>query len=232
MKLSEENINFINELSIDDIPWNHLNGAYNIVCDMPIYLRELLSLNDRAAKDAALNIHAEIEHQSTLYQSTPNTLIFLFRILEDLTKLQKLTKHQDILVYRISVMLISIVFALSYWDDEVTEEFYFKTYKEFIEKSKENVVDDSEGFNYIWDETEIQFASAYAFSYQIIDHNLHLIEHFRDYELSKPKAELADYSNAMYKSNSNQNIASNVEDILKNMKEISDVIDKAFIEVE
>lgn len=74
---------YIDNLKIEDIPWNRMVTAYCTAEKFPEYFKVLDSLqNIDEMNDALDNIMSEIEHQSTFFSPTPFALVFLVRILE------------------------------------------------------------------------------------------------------------------------------------------------------
>ena len=71
---------YMETVQISDIPWHRLTTAYGRATDFPgeldaLWAMESVDAVDEAGKKIALNI----EHQSTLWHSTPFALIFLLR---------------------------------------------------------------------------------------------------------------------------------------------------------
>lgn len=71
---------YIETAQISDIPWHRLTTSYGRATDFPkeldvLWKMESIDTVDEASKEIALNI----EHQSTLWHSTPFALIFLLR---------------------------------------------------------------------------------------------------------------------------------------------------------
>ena len=72
---------YIETVKVSDIPWHRLTTTYGRATDFPDYLAVLWDMKDVDAIDAAGEELAQnIEHQSTLWHSTPFALIFLLRI--------------------------------------------------------------------------------------------------------------------------------------------------------
>ena len=72
---------YIETVKVSDIPWHRLTTRYGRGTDFPDYLAVLWDMKDVDAIDAAGGELAQnIEHQSTLWHSTPFALIFLLRI--------------------------------------------------------------------------------------------------------------------------------------------------------
>lgn len=72
---------YIETVKVSDIPWHRLTTTYGRATDFPAHLEVLWDMEDVDAIDAAGGELAQnIEHQSTLWHSTPFALIFLLRI--------------------------------------------------------------------------------------------------------------------------------------------------------
>ena len=72
---------YIETVKVSDIPWHRLTTTYGRATDFPAHLKVLWDMKDVDAIDAAGEELAQnIEHQSTLWHSTPFALIFLLRI--------------------------------------------------------------------------------------------------------------------------------------------------------
>ena len=72
---------YIETVKVSDIPWHRLTTSYGRATDFPAHLEVLWDMKDVDAIDAAGEELAQnIEHQSTLWHTTPFALIFLLRI--------------------------------------------------------------------------------------------------------------------------------------------------------
>ena len=72
---------YIETVKVSDIPWHRLTTTYGRATEFPAHLEVLWDMEDVDAIDAAGGELAQnIEHQSTLWHSTPFALIFLLRI--------------------------------------------------------------------------------------------------------------------------------------------------------
>lgn len=80
----DQNKEFINNLKIEDVPWNRIVTAYGMATELPKYLKILQEHSKSGrVKEAFNEIEVNIEHQGTLWYSTPFALIFLVRIYHD-----------------------------------------------------------------------------------------------------------------------------------------------------
>lgn len=74
---------YINNLKIEDIPWNRMVSACGTAKDCPKYFKVLGSLQNIDEMNEALdNIMSEVENQCTFFSPAPFVIVFLVRILE------------------------------------------------------------------------------------------------------------------------------------------------------
>lgn len=74
---------YINSLKMEEVPWHRLDTAYGVASDFPEYFNTIWNMSDHAeVEDALTEILSDIEHQGTLWHSTPFAMIFLVRLLE------------------------------------------------------------------------------------------------------------------------------------------------------
>ena len=72
---------YIETVKVSDIPWHRLTTSYGRATDFPTHLKVLWDVDNIDAVDAAgEELALNIEHQSTLWHTTPFALIFLLRI--------------------------------------------------------------------------------------------------------------------------------------------------------
>ena len=80
----EENRTYITNLKVTDVPWHRLTTAYGRGTDFPKHFESLSKMDDlKSVKNALYELTTNMEHQSTLWHSTPFAMIFLSRILLD-----------------------------------------------------------------------------------------------------------------------------------------------------
>ena len=74
---------FIRNLKIEDVPWHRLTTAYGRASDFPEYFQIIQEMSEiDKVKEALGEIGSEIEHQGTLWHSTPLAMIILAHIFE------------------------------------------------------------------------------------------------------------------------------------------------------
>lgn len=74
--------NYIDNIKIEDIPWDRMITAYDTAENYPELLKILDEMKDLDKVKQALNKISDFEHQSTLFTPAPFVLIFLVRIYE------------------------------------------------------------------------------------------------------------------------------------------------------
>lgn len=80
--MTENNKIYISSLDIKDVPWHRLTTAYGRGTDFPTYIETLQKMKSMGkTKNALHEITINLEHQSTLWHTTPFAMIFLSRIL-------------------------------------------------------------------------------------------------------------------------------------------------------
>ena len=111
---------YIENVQISDIPWHRLTTSYGRATDFPraldtLWAMESIDAVDEAGKELALNI----EHQSTLWHSTPFALIFLLRTFKKAVEEQP---HNEVAHYLAEALVeLFIVIAESIRDGLVLE---------------------------------------------------------------------------------------------------------------
>lgn len=74
---------YMQNLKMEEVPWHRLSTAYGRATVFPGYFNTLWDMADLEAVQTALSeIVSNIEHQDTLWHSTPFAMIFLIRIFE------------------------------------------------------------------------------------------------------------------------------------------------------
>lgn len=73
----------IQNLKMNEVPWHRITTAYGRATEFPKYLKTLWDMADMPMVKQALDeITIHIEHQGTLWHSTPFSIIFLVRIFQ------------------------------------------------------------------------------------------------------------------------------------------------------
>ena len=72
---------FIDQLTLEGVPWHHLTTPYGRGDELPKLLKDLSSLKNRESVESSVRkISHLIEHQGTLWHVTPFATVFLARI--------------------------------------------------------------------------------------------------------------------------------------------------------
>ena len=80
--MTEENRIYITHLKVTDVPWHRLTTAYGRGTDFPAHLAVLEQMEDmETVKKSLYELTTNMEHQSTLWHTTPFGMVFLCRIL-------------------------------------------------------------------------------------------------------------------------------------------------------
>ena len=80
-EMTKENLQYIENVKVRDIPWHRLTTAYKRATDFDKYFDVLFKMKSKEdVKEAGNEIAVNIEHQDTLWQATPFASIFLYRI--------------------------------------------------------------------------------------------------------------------------------------------------------
>ena len=86
--MKEENWKYILSLDVQSVPWHRLTTAYGRATNFPVCFSVLQKMNDmKAVKESLYELTTNMEHQSTLWHSTPFGMVFLLRILQQALEL-------------------------------------------------------------------------------------------------------------------------------------------------
>ena len=158
---------YIETVQISDIPWHRLTTSYGRATDFPtefdvLWKMESIDAVDAAGEEIALNI----EHQSTLWHSTPFALIFLLRIFEKAVEEQR---HNEVARYLAEALVeLFIVIAESIRDGLVLE--HADPLPNFVDMLTEEYDEDEDMIRYEEDEVfpDDLFFSFYYYSLQVL----------------------------------------------------------------
>ena len=168
-----DNNNFIQTVKSDEIPWQRLTTAYGRASGFPKYFDVLSKMKDlEAINNAGEEIAINIEHQSTLWHSTPFALIFLGRIFKQALDRRKQDNIADYLANELLELFIEVAEAikgaeglehadqLPYFSDLLKEEYLWS--EEYDEDEDELRYESDEVF------PDDLFYSFYYYSYQVL----------------------------------------------------------------
>ena len=168
-----DNNNFIQTVKSDEIPWQRLTTAYGRASGFPKYFDVLSKMKDlETINNAGEEIAINIEHQSTLWHSTPFALIFLGRIFKQALDRRKQDNIADYLANELLELFIEVAEAvkgaeglehadqLPYFSDLLKEEYLWS--EEYDEDADELRYESDEVF------PDDLFYSFYYYSYQVL----------------------------------------------------------------
>jgi len=168
-----DNNNFIQTVKSDEIPWHRLTTAYGRASGFPKYFDVLSKMKDlEAINNAGEEIAINIEHQSTLWHSTPFALIFLGRIFKQALDRRKQDNIADYLANELLELFIEVAEAikgaeglehadqLPYFSDLLKEEYLWS--EKYDEEADELRYESDEVF------PDDLFYSFYYYSYQVL----------------------------------------------------------------
>ena len=168
-----DNNSFIQTVKSEEIPWHRLTTAYGRATGFPKYFDVLSKMEDLEAIDnAGEEIAINIEHQSTLWHSTPFALIFLCRIFKLALDRRKSGNIADYLVNELLELFIEIAEAikgaeelehadrLTYFSVLLKEEYLWS--EEYDEEADELRYESDEVF------PDDLFYSFYYYSHQVL----------------------------------------------------------------
>ena len=168
-----DNNTFIQTVKSEEIPWHRLTTAYGRATGFPQYFDILSKMEDlEEINNAGEEIAINIEHQSTLWHSTPFALIFLGRIFKQALDRRKQDNIADYLANELLELFIEVAEAikgaeglehadqLPYFSDLLKEEYLWS--EEYDEDADELRYESDEVF------PDDLFYSFYYYSYQVL----------------------------------------------------------------
>ena len=168
-----DNNTFIQTVKSEEIPWHRLTTAYGRAAGFPKYFDILSKMEDlEAINNAGEEVAINIEHQSTLWHSTPFALIFLGRIFKQALDRRKEDNIADYLVNELLELFIEIAEAINgvekfehadqlpHFSDLLKEEYLWS--EEYDEEADELRYESDEVF------PDDLFYSFYYYSHQVL----------------------------------------------------------------
>ena len=189
--LSQEDINFIEHVEPEAINWSRLSTPYGRANDLPDYLSAIAD-GDISLMEQVMEL---IEHQGTLWQSTPFALIFMTRIFSKTTDEECISALTNAFLniteacreqfdnFTLPRPLESIIELLD--DDNLMQEF-------------DNEEDEEEADEEYWEEggySDELFSSFFVYSYEIImlqHKKIEALTSSSDEELAETASKLAE----------------------------------------
>ena len=164
---------YIESVNSNDIPWHRLTTVYKRATDFPKFLDILSKMESiEEVDEAGTEIEINIEHQSTLWHSTPFALIFLLRIFKSALDKGKDNKVAVYLLEQLLELFTNITLAvreieslehpdpLTNFSDMLREEYLWS--EEYDEEEDEMRYEEGDVFP-----ADI-FYSFYYYSYQVL----------------------------------------------------------------
>ena len=116
--MTKENLQYIENVKVRDIPWHRLTTAYKRATDFDKYFDVLFKMKSKEdVKEAGNEIAVNIEHQDTLWQATPFACIFLYRIFKKALEDRDKNPVADYLVPELAELFVYIVEAVNIVED-------------------------------------------------------------------------------------------------------------------
>lgn len=116
--MTKENLQYIENVKVRDIPWHRLTTAYKRATDFDKYFDVLFKMKSKEdVKEAGNEIAVNIEHQSTLWHATPFACIFLYRIFKKALEDRDKNPVADYLVPELAELFVYIVEAVNIVED-------------------------------------------------------------------------------------------------------------------
>lgn len=113
-EMTKENLQYIENVKVRDIPWHRLTTAYKRATDFDKYFEVLFKMKSKEdVKEAGNEIAVNIEHQDTLWQATPFACIFLYRIFKKALEDRDKNPVADYLVPELAELFVYIVEAVN-----------------------------------------------------------------------------------------------------------------------
>ena len=117
-KMTKENLQYIENVKVRDIPWHRLTTAYKRATDFDKYFDVLFNMKSKEdVEEAGNEIAVNIEHQDTLWQATPFACIFLYRIFKKALEDRDKNPVADYLVPELSELFGYIAEAVNIVED-------------------------------------------------------------------------------------------------------------------
>ena len=117
-KMTKENLQYIENVKVRDIPWHRLTTAYKRATDFDKYFDVLFNMKSKEdVEEAGNEIAVNIEHQDTLWQATPFACIFLYRIFKKALEDRDKNPVAAYLVPELAELFVYIVEAVNIVED-------------------------------------------------------------------------------------------------------------------
>lgn len=198
-EMTKENLQYIENVKIEDIPWHRLTTAYKRATDFDKYFDVLFKMKSKEdVEEAGNEIAVNIEHQDTLWQATPFACIFLYRIFKKALEDKDKNPIASYLVPELAELFVYIVEAVNIVEDMEHPDPLVNFKDMLSEKYLWSEVYDEEEDEMRWDEGDVfpddLYYSFYYYSKQVLLLLKPLLKHPDD-EWSKKLYELIEIIN-------------------------------------
>lgn len=191
----DKNQAYVQNVTIEEVPWHRITTAYDMASDFPEFFNEIWAMDSLASvEDALSEIMNDIEHQGTLWHSTPFAMIFLVRSLEHAVGE---TEERQIADYMITTLLdFFVLIAECYYDfcGEIEEGDAEDMLPFFSDMLKEEYLasenEDEDSVLSIYEENEDLFYSFWYYSYRVLLYARPLLEKLENTSYGEKAQEL------------------------------------------
>ena len=171
--MTKENLQYIENVKVRDIPWHRLTTAYKRATDFDKYFDVLFKMKSKEdVKEAGNEIAVNIEHQSTLWHATPFACIFLYRIFKKALEDRDKNPVADYLVPELAELFVYIVEAVNIVEDMEHPDPLVNFKDMLSEEYLWSEVYDEEEDEMRWDEGDVfpdnLYYSFYYYSKQVL----------------------------------------------------------------
>lgn len=192
----DKNQEYIQNLTMEQVPWHRLSTAYGRSTKFPDYFKLLQSTEDaEEVSEALYEITSSTEHQGTLWHATPFALIFLVRLLEKAASELDRSKTAGYIGEELLDFFHLVAECIEYMEKEadLAEEEPFPLFSDLLEEEylwsdeydESDEIDDEEYSDDI-------FYSVYYYSFQVLLSAMPLLERLKGTVLEKGAAVLAE----------------------------------------
>lgn len=171
--MTKENLQYIENVKVRDIPWHRLTTAYKRATDFDKYFDVLFKMKSKEdVKEAGNEIAVNIEHQDTLWQATPFACIFLYRIFKKALEDRDKNPVAAYLVPELAELFVYIVEAVNIVENMEHPDPLVNFKDMLSEEYLWSEVYDEEEDEMRWDEGDVfpddLFYSFYYYSKQVL----------------------------------------------------------------
>lgn len=188
---------YIQNIKVEEIPWHKITTAYGRATELPAYFKTLWEMADMAAVQTALDeVTNSIEHQSTLWHSSPFAMIFLVRIFERAVSKMNNNEIADFVAEQLLIFFAVVAECFHYghemehadqlplFSDMLNEEYLWS--EEYDEEEDEIRYEEEEVF------PDDLFYSFYYYSYQALLSCKPMLSRFENTALEQAAQYLSD----------------------------------------